>query len=64
MIDHYGIRGTAWQWLNSYLSDRAQFVTIDGLDSDAKHMNYGVPQGSIFVPSLFIIYINDIPQVS
>ena len=46
-LHHYGIRGTALQWFKSYLHNRMQFVTIDGEDSDVKHMKYGVTQGSI-----------------
>ena len=63
-LQHYGIRGTVLKWFQSYLSDRKQFVTIDGVDSDTKLIKYGVPQGSILGPLLFIIYINDLPNIS
>ena len=63
-LEHYGIRGKASQWITLYLHNRMQFVSIDGTDSKTRHMQYGVPQGSILGPLLFIIYINDIPNVS
>ena len=63
-LEHYGIRGKASQWITSYLHNKMQFVSIDGTDSKTRHMQYGVPQGSILGPLLFIIYINDIPNVS
>ena len=62
-LQHYGIRGSALKWFQSYLSDRCQYVTYNGLESSKKAINCGVPQGSIHGPLLFIIYINDLSNV-
>lgn len=55
-----GIRGKALEVFRSYLSDRYQVVKISGVESKPELITYGVPQGSILGPLLFLIYINDI----
>ena len=60
----YGIRGPTLEWFKSYLSNRQQYVQIHKTKSDTKPITCGIPQGSILGPLLFIIYINDLAQVS
>ena len=50
-------------WFKLYLSDRTFKVNIDNHFSDLSKISCGVPQGFIFGPLLFLLYVNDMPQV-
>ena len=58
------MRGVASNWILNYLSRRTQYVVYDGISSDYKTILCGIPQGSIIGPLLFILYINDLANVS
>ena len=49
-------------WFGSYLSNRAQYCRVNGVDSKIENIEVGAPQGSCLGPLLFLVYINDLPR--
>ena len=63
-LEKYGIRGICLDWFINYLLSWKQYVCFNGTNSEVLYINCEVPQGSILGPVLFLLFINDLTNVS
>ena len=62
-MHRYKISEKVIKWVKNFLSNRLQKVIVNGAESKCHNATSGIPQGSVMGPILFVIYINDMPEM-
>jgi hypothetical protein len=62
-MHRYKISEKVIMWAERFLSNRIQKIIVNGTESKCHHVTSGIPQVSVLGPMLFIIYINDMPEM-
>ena len=63
LSSRFGIKGKALDWLRSYLTDRTQLVKVDDASSTVRPLHWGVPQGSVLGPMLYLLYTSPLGDI-
>ena len=58
----FGFCGVVLQWIKCYLANRTQTTVVSKVQSESHNLHWGVPQGSVLGPILFLLYISHIPR--